>query len=90
MFYQVADPVLNWAASTIDKARELKYHYHGEYAWRENQYRATADCRGVEMHHYNVMKLLIEAPKPKGRNFKAERKKSKKGPGHITTDFVLL
>ena len=90
MFYQVTDPVLNWVAFTIDKARELKYHYCGEYAWRKNQYRAAADCRGVEMHHYDAMKLLIKAPKPKGRNLKAECKKSKKGPGHITTSFVLL
>ena len=97
MFYQVTDSVLNWVASAIDKARELKHHYHGGYAGRENQYRATADCSGVEMHHYNVMstlsgemKLLIEAPKPKEINLKAERKKNKKGPGHVTTNSVLL
>ena len=49
------------------------------------------------MHHYDAMstlsgemKLLIEAPRPKESNLKAEHKKSKKGPGHITTDFVLL
>ena len=81
---------MNWVASTIDNARELKYHYHGEYTQRENKYRATADCRGVETHHYDAMKLLIEAPKPKERNLKVEHKKSKKGPGHVTTDFVLL
>ena len=90
MFYQVADPVLNWVASTVDKAREPKYHYRREYAQRENQYRATADCRGVKMHHYDAMKLLIEAPTPKERNLMVECKTSKKGPGHITTDFVLL
>ena len=97
MFYQVTDSVLNWVASAIDKARELKHHYHRGYAGRENQYRATADCSGVEMHHYNVMstlsgemKLLIEAPKPKERNLKPECKKSKKGPGNVTTNFVLL
>ena len=97
MFYQVADLVLNWVASAIDKAREPKHHYHGGYTERENQYRATEDCSGVETHHYDAMstlsgemKLLIEAPKPKERNLKADRKKNKKGPGHITTDFVLL
>ena len=97
MFHQVADSVLNWAASAIDKAKELKHHYHGGYTRRENQHRATADCIRVETHHYDEMstlsgeiKLLIEAPKPKERNLKAERKKNKKGPGHVTTDFVLL
>ena len=88
---------MNWATSAIDKARVPKHHYHRGYAGRENQYRATADCSRVEMHHYNAMstlsgemKLLIEAPRPKERNLKAEHKKSKKGPGHVTTDFVLL
>ena len=35
------------------------------------------------------MKLLIKAPKPEKRNFKAKHRKNKKGPGHVTTDFVL-
>ena len=88
---------MNWTASAIDKAREPKHHYHGGYTGRENQYRATEDCSRVETHHYDAMstlsgemKLLIEAIKPKERNLKAERKKNKKGPGHVTTDFVLL
>lgn len=60
----------------IDEAREQKYHYNGEYAGRENQYRATAekpDYCGAETHYYDATTTLP------GENTETRREKLKGG-----------